>query len=95
MNGNIIVIIVSILICCICIVVNVYSCKDNINIDYIFSLALIIISSSLVSISIVINEVNGVNPLDVYRNKTELQITYKIINNDTVKCDSIVIYKNN
>lgn len=36
----------------------------------------------------------NVHPLDVYRGLTELQITYKIINNDTISCDSIVVFKN-
>ena len=48
----------------------------------------------LFGVGTIINEINGVHPLDVYRNKTELQITYKIINNDTINCDSIVVFKN-
>ena len=35
----------------------------------------------------------NVHPLDVYRGLTELQITYEIVNNDTIKCDSIVVFK--
>lgn len=31
--------------------------------------------------------------LEVYRNNTELKITYETINNDTINCDSIVIFK--
>lgn len=31
--------------------------------------------------------------IDVYRNKTELQINYKIVGNDTIITDSVVIYK--
>lgn len=31
--------------------------------------------------------------LDVYRDKTELQVNYKVIRNDTVPTDSIVIWK--
>lgn len=96
MDSDVLVFIILIFVCCICIIVNVYSYKDNIYTAYISSLALIVITSSLVGISmhITINEANDINPLDVYRNKTELQITYKIINNDTISCDSIVVFKN-
>lgn len=96
MDSNMLVIIILIFVCCICIIVNVYSYKDNINAAYISSLSLIIVSSTLtgISINIAINEANVINPLDVYRNKTELQITYKMINADTISCDSIVIFKN-
>lgn len=31
--------------------------------------------------------------LEVYRNNTELKITYEIVNNDTINCDSVVIFK--
>lgn len=94
MIGNIIVIIIFILICCICTIINVFSHKDNIDINYIFSLVVIVVSSLLAGINIATNETNTVNPLDVYRNKTELQVTYKIVNNDTISCDSIVVFKN-
>ena len=69
-----------------------YLTKDDFN--YGFSLTVIIIVSVLIGVSAIITETNGINPLDVYRNKTELQITYKIVNNDTISCDSIVIFKN-
>lgn len=36
---------------------------------------------------------NDVKAIDVYRNKTDLQITYKVVNNDTVQIDSTVVYK--
>lgn len=35
----------------------------------------------------------SIKPIDVYRGKTELQIKYIIINNDTVNCDSTVVWK--
>lgn len=92
MDSNILVIIILIFVCYICIIVNVYSYKDNINTLYISSLVLTIIITVL--LGIIINETNSINPLDVYRNKTELQITYKIINNDTISCDSVVVFKN-
>lgn len=31
--------------------------------------------------------------LEVYRNNTELKITYETVNNDTINCDSVVIFK--
>jgi hypothetical protein len=32
-------------------------------------------------------------PIDVYRDKTTLQITYKIVDNDTIDIDSCVVWK--
>lgn len=95
MDVNVIIITILIFICCICIVINVISYERKKYFDYVSSLALIVLSSTLASITIVLNETNDINPLDIYRNKTELQITYKIVNNDTISCDSIVVYKNN
>lgn len=33
--------------------------------------------------------------IDVYRNNTELKVTYEICNGDTLSCDSTVIFKDN
>lgn len=32
--------------------------------------------------------------IDVYRNKTELNVNYTIKNNDTISVDSLVVFKN-
>lgn len=32
--------------------------------------------------------------IDVYRNKTELEVNYTIKNNDTIRVDSLVVFKN-
>ena len=32
--------------------------------------------------------------IDVYRNKTELEVNYIIKNNDTISVDSLVVFKN-
>ena len=32
--------------------------------------------------------------IDVYRNKTELEVNYTIKNNDTINVDSLVVFKN-
>ena len=32
--------------------------------------------------------------IDVYRNKTELEVRYTIKNNDTISVDSLVVFKN-
>lgn len=32
--------------------------------------------------------------IDVYRNKTELEVNYIIKNNDTINVDSLIIFKN-
>lgn len=42
-------------------------------------------------------DVKAIDPtaLDVYRNKTELVIRCTIIGNDTIRNDSIVVFKNN
>lgn len=94
MDDNVIALTAISCIAFICVIGNIvaYSSKNHIN--YGFSLALIIISSILIGIGAMITEINGVHPLDVYAGKTELQITYKIVNNDTISCDSIVVFKN-
>lgn len=94
MDANTIGLIVVICIAFICVIGNIVAYLSKSDINYGFSLALIIISSMLIGIGAIITETNGVHPLDVYAGKTELQITYKIINNDTVSCDSIVVFKN-
>ena len=94
MNANIIGLIAVICIVFICIIGNIIAYLSSNNINYGFSLALIIIASILIGASAIITETNGIYPLDVYAGKTELQITYKIINNDTISCDSIVVFKN-
>lgn len=33
--------------------------------------------------------------IDVYRNNTELKVTYEICNGDTLSCDSTVVFKDN
>lgn len=33
--------------------------------------------------------------IDVYRNNTELKVTYEICNGDTLSCDSTIVFKNN
>lgn len=35
----------------------------------------------------------NIGALDVYRNNTELKVKYEVINNDTISCDSIVVFK--
>ena len=94
MNANIIGLIAVICIVFICIIANIIAYLSSNNINYGFSLALIIIASILIGVDAIIIETNGTHPLDVYAGKTELQITYKIINNDTISCDSIVVFKN-
>lgn len=39
-------------------------------------------------------EKNIPKAIDVYRNKTELEINYIIKNNDTISVDSLVVFKN-
>lgn len=57
----------------------------------------IIIMTFTVSISCILiyigNKCKDVGALEVYRNNTELKITYEIVNNDTINCDSVVIFK--
>lgn len=33
--------------------------------------------------------------IDVYRNNTELKVTYEICNGDTLSCDSTIVFKDN
>lgn len=65
------------------------SCKHGICcvILFIISLSLAIIGS------IILESTKKITPLDVYRGNTELQVNYKVINNDTIVTDSIVIWK--
>lgn len=35
----------------------------------------------------------GPSAIDVYRGRTDIQITYKVVNNDTVDIDSTVVWK--
>lgn len=93
MNANIIGLAVSCIVF-IVVIANIVAYFNKSNFDYWFSLLLIIISSMLIGIGAIITKINGVHPLDVYVGKTELQITYKIVNNDTISCDSIVVFKN-
>lgn len=94
MEANVIGLIVVACIVFISVIANIISHLNNNNFNYIFSLALIVVSSIFIGIGAIITHINGVHPLDVYAGKTELQITYKIINNDTISCDSIVVFKN-
>lgn len=94
METNVIGLIAVICIVFIVVIGNIVAYFNKSNFNYWFSLLLIIISSMLMGIGATITHINGVHPLDVYAGKTELQITYKIINNDTISCDSIIIFKN-
>jgi hypothetical protein len=47
-----------------------------------------------VTLSIFIGSYTKVEPLDVYRGKTELKITEERVNGVVIKRDSVVIYKN-
>lgn len=94
MDANVIGLTAVVCIVFICVIANIVAyLSDNI-INYGFSLAIIIIASITIGAAAMIIEINGVHPLDVYAGKTELQVTYKIINNDTISCDSIVVFKN-
>lgn len=94
MDANIIGLIAVTCIGFISVIGNIVAYLSKNDINYGFSLALIIIASILIGIGAIITEINGVHPLDVYAGKTELQVTYKIVNNDTISCDSIVVFKN-
>lgn len=58
---------------------------------FIISLLLLIIGNTIYQLSK--KPVKGITPLDVYRGNTELQVNYKVINNDTIVTDSIVVWK--
>lgn len=55
------------------------------------------ISSVWLTVSILILlsslEENYPQAIDVYRNNTELKVTYEICNGDTLSCDSTVVFK--
>lgn len=56
-------------------------------ITFIFCIALACVLKSMTNFS------KEAGALEVYRNNTELKITYEIVNNDTINCDSVVIFK--
>lgn len=56
-------------------------------ISFIFCIALTCI------LKFTVNFFKEAGALEVYRNNTELKIKYEIINNDTINCDSVVIFK--
>lgn len=58
------------------------------NIDFIF-IIMIIIGTVLFIYAVD----NSPKPIDVYRNKTTLQITYKIQGLDTLSRDTLVVWK--
>lgn len=55
---------------------------------FIISLLLILVGCAIIRE----REPKEITPLDVYRGNTELQINYKIVSNDTITTDSIVIW---
>ena len=72
-------------------VIAVFGSKKNENIaNVIFSSAVTLIFVSIVCIILMKTETK-IEPLEVYRGNTTLQITYQ----DGVPIDSVVVYKNN
>lgn len=69
---------------------------SKLNFILIAIIALLMIGFGIaISTSLTLRDVlkEGIKPIDVYRGKTELQVKYVIINNDTISCDSTVVWK--
>ena len=66
--------------------------KLNSRFDYFIIMSIFTISISCILIHTA-DECKNIGALEVYRNNTELKIKYEIINNDTINCDSIVVFK--
>lgn len=54
--------------------------------------------SSFVGIGLLVGssevyKANQIKAIDVYRGNTELKVTYTVIGNDTISCDSTVVFK--
>ena len=58
-----------------------------------FIICIILVASTMFILGIIVGYTNSPDLLDVYRGNTELKITYTIVNNDTINCDSIVVLK--
>lgn len=68
------------------------------NIDDLFVGSMLAVNSIIVgfiSIGLMVEYLEDPKPeaIEVYRNNTDLQINYKVINNDTIITDSVVIFK--
>lgn len=65
-------------------------------VNILYALVLIILMSILIFIAVLIFiEVrNRPEAIDVYRGRTELQITYKVVGTDTLKRDTLVVWRN-
>lgn len=37
---------------------------------------------------------NSIKPIEVYHGNTEMKVKYTILDNDTIKCDTIISLKN-
>lgn len=62
--------------------------------ESIFKILINLISASaLIAIGIVTFWIDMPEAIDVYREKTELQVTYKVVRGDTIPTDSVVIWK--
>lgn len=63
-----------------------------INSTYLASVSSIWLTVSVLIILASLEE-NYPQAIDVYRNNTELKVTYEICNGDTLSCDSTVVFK--
>lgn len=54
-----------------------------------------IVAIAITGIFVLVANTSTPNAIDVYRGKTELKINKEVINDSIVKCDSIVIFKDN
>lgn len=73
-------------IICLCIISNKSTSKLS-RISFVFIIMIII------GIALFTCADNSPKPIDVYRNKTTLQITYKIQGLDTLSRDTLVVWK--
>lgn len=69
-------------------------------IAYILENTLFVSLSSIALVTFTNALFHGLTPpspsaIDVYRDNTELKVTYEICNGDTLSCDSIVVFKDN
>lgn len=65
----------------------------KLNTKFYFIIVLVFVISLYFIVLAISNICKDKGALEVYRNNTELKIKYEIINNDTISCDSVVVFK--
>lgn len=82
--------IVSIVIVVLCIIA-VCALEDDTGVKVFLCLVIVFVSTGF---GTTIEYHNSIKPIEVYRGNTEIKVKYTILDNDTIKCDTIIFLKN-